>query len=1202
MALFEQSYTPPGVETIENFVAASASLVGTGPITVLIGEGPETFAISNVEMHRGSSATSDDQVVGENLSAQVDGQTRTYQLSHFPVVTGNGTGTITNDPTVVQMSAGGTPLTLLSLNGATGVVTAQAIVPVGTNVTAQYYFKRTDTRVTNEDLSGQIPAFASLTVSPSLVLSLSQPGSLGNLITFALTEAAAGGNHGVSDAFAVTGAGTDAISIELRKTDDTLRTYEDIANLISAGISTQDGGYLTVEYAADVAAAVFAETAFSNGSGPSTNTTFIVAQAPIVDGTNGGIVTTNPSDVTVQVGGINVGVLSVNGVTGAVTLANAVPYGSALTISYYTNTYQDTGDTIPDAGISAITAVGLAPNRSDFIQGVDFVLGPNGTINWGASVSTAADKSTAGYTPLDASVINTTLADEQVFLRPLTGVSNSRNSSFTLPDVPVDGTGLNRATSNPALVQVYVGTNPISALQAGLVKVSSLSGASGTVSLYNAPPANSNVYASYFRSTLNDHQFTLAVATAGAPGQGTVTITDELGQIAPSIALSAHAVANENFATTGVVWPNNFPDATADLGAADEVITLTFQDDGLVSVVTPSSQASATISDTGSVPRIRFQATTPGVAADAVTITLLGGTPGAADASAIAVEGTAVTVATVMADNVTTRSWQQIVALFATYPPTVPGAGVILCSGVTGADLTPQSDAVAATHLAGGVNQVTVPYSQRYTVTSSRTLAQAQADQLGRTGGSTTPSTPNWAAGNPAAGIGYSGYLGQTYVDPATGVKFTLVDPHSALGYGYVQLPSPSYSFAPGDTLTLTISSETAHVTGAAPTIAIPGLRVQVVTTLGMHVGDTAVVSTFNKAGNEPAVGDYYYISYVKAKQASDYGLTLWDSDTAFYAAGGQPSVTNRLALGVYLFVENGGGQFATIQVPAQAGLGIASDQSFIDAIQTLAKRLPGSSSKVNVVVPLSTSATVQQSLSQFLSKQAGPRYKGEATSFIGMNQFATGNSFRALASAIANQRVVLMGLPSLGVMLQSSPTSPAVEYAVTGEFLAAALAGLMCNSTNDVATTLTGQIVTGFSRALVTFDDPTMDLMAASGVCCFTEVSGGLEVRHYKTTDPSNALTSEPYVTTTADRISQIFRSQLNQFKGRKEVPGITTTITQVCNSLMSGFVNTLISAYNPATVTQDPNDPTTIDVTISYRPMFSLLYINVTFTVNLG
>jgi len=32
---------------------------------------------------------------------------------------------------------------------------------------------------------------------------------------------------------------------------------------------------------------------------------------------------------------------------------------------------------------------------------------------------------------------------------------------------------------------------------------------------------------------------------------------------------------------------------------------------------------------------------------------------------------------------------------------------------------------------------------------------------------------------------------------------------------------------------------------------------------------------------------------------------------------------------------------------------------------------------------------------------------------------------------------------------------------------------------------------------------------------------------------------------------------------------------------------------------VVQDPDDPTTVDVTVSFKPMFSLLYISVTFTV---
>ena len=113
-----------------------------------------------------------------------------------------------------------------------------------------------------------------------------------------------------------------------------------------------------------------------------------------------------------------------------------------------------------------------------------------------------------------------------------------------------------------------------------------------------------------------------------------------------------------------------------------------------------------------------------------------------------------------------------------------------------------------------------------------------------------------------------------------------------------------------------------------------------------------------------------------------------------------------------------------------------------------------------------------------------------------------------------------------------------------------------------DVAAQVTNQNVVGFSRLLVKYDDTTMDQMAAAGLTLLTDNNGALNVRHYKSTDPSNPLTSEPTSTTIADYVSQQFRLDLKQFIGRKMVDGLTTDIAVVCNSRMLSLYNNQIIA----------------------------------------
>jgi hypothetical protein len=1170
MALFS-SYAPPGVYTNVVVNNGGTTLFGTTRIPVIIGEGLEYFTQNNVELFRGSSATTDDQAVDENISNQASG-TNQFTTTYFPVVVGDGTGTVTNDPTKIQVTVDGIPATVISLVGATGAFTLQDIVLTGSNIQVTYYFKRGDTLITNEDLSYQIPAFASLTIgdlSSYVDITTTLPGALGNLVSIQLIDSTliSPPTPGVVDALAVGGYGTDTITINIRKVDNTIRTVVDLYNLIEAGILTGSAGYLVASTPVGTAAlTVMVPTDLQGGLGPNTNTTFKVKNVPIVDGTNGGVVTTNPSNVTVLVNGSPATVTVVDGANGLITLSNPVVYGSTLVATYYTNTYQNTYDLLPGSNVSSIIEVGLGPDRADFVEDTDYVLGSdsagNPVIQWGASSTTVTGTSTTGYTPFGPTQIVTTLVDEHMYLQ-YSGVGNGVTTVFTTPDVPTDGSGLSRSTDDPSKISVYVGADPFSAYQAGTVKVARLSGASAQVTLYNPPAAGQKVYASYYRNTLNDHEYTLTVVSPAQSGVGTYNIKNELNDILPVVANSINTVANPNFATTGLVYPNTFSDAWTEPNAVDETVTLTFNNDG-TTVVSPAVQAylNATISSS----TIHFLATTPGVSGNSVTI---------------AVDNTTNATPTIVGNAITLHSTGNVSSLVAMFPITVT-QGVITATLLSGNGSGAIGTSIAAAPLTNGSNAVTAPYTHSYTVTSS-------AGVLGSHG---------------------VGYLDQTYVDSTTGFKVTIVNPADALGFGYTQLPSPQYSFAPGDVLTFSISKSAARYSGttyapfgtAVPNnlIAISGLNTTVTTTFGANIGDTAIVSTYNKSGNEPTVGEFYYVSYTINKTAADMAIQLFTNPTDAYALYGQPSPTNRLSLGISLMIQNGANVFGAIQVPKQTGLITASDSDFISAIQTLTINLPGQTSKANIIVPLSTSTTVHQFLSRQLITQATIRYKGEAIGFVGYSSSTSASTARANARGLKNARIMAIGNPVAGLQITDGQTGVAQEYSVSGEFMAAALAGLNANPANDVATSLTLQDLVGFTRLLVRYDDATMNLMASDGLILLTDNSGALNIRHYKSTDPSSPITSEPTCTTIADYVRQMFRADLQQFIGRKLVDSLVNDITAVCNSRLRSLVsNEIITGYKNLAVIPDPNDPTTVNVTVTVKPMFSLLYISVTFTV---
>jgi hypothetical protein len=1278
MALFAQ-YTPPGVYTFETVSNPGVITYGNIRLPVFIGEGQETFSVVNKELHRGSSASADDLIVNEVLPVLTIGQ-QSFQLTYTPVCTGAGTGTLTNDPTqiTVTLSDGQTPVVVTSLNGSTGVFTIFNIYPEGTQLEASYYFKRKDTYVT-ENEAFQVPSFALWSADASFPLTLSLPGELGNDVDLGFTFTP---GAGVSDALAISGVGTDAVSIELNASQlfsatavaltfttsavtratgsfavdgvtagmgvtfaattanntttgdyfvvsnittttnpgDTLhfvgtpgfaaevdatatyaayvvRTYGNLSNLLTVGIPTPAGNLalqsvLSSGVLGTTVVAAVASAPFAGGAGPNSNTTFATKQIPVVDGSNGGVVTTNPALMTALVNGIAAPVLSLNGATGIFTMANPVLSGSTFEVSYYTNHYQDTYDMLPSSNVASIDAVGYGPDRNDFVQGVDFVLqtpaNEDARIQWGGSASIATGSTTPGFTPFNASVITDTLVDEIMFLRPATGAVTGKNFTFILPDVPTDGSGLGVVTNNPSLVHMYVGDNPEDAFHAGEVVVTQVIGAIATVVLYNPPSIGSMVFATYYRNTLNAHAFTLKVVNPGVTGQGTYTIADESNNALPTIAPGTYSVAESGpfVETGGIIWPNKFSDLNAVGGDLDETITLTFQPGDAEIIVTPAAQATITsITNAG----LLFTSTNTGTGPNGVASIAFIGVTEKDDNVALSKAGQAISVYITKTGG-TTRDLQDIIDLFASQTPVggwPTSTGVIICSSLGTVALTTTADSGTAENFADGAAAITTPRSIHFCVTSS----------AGLTGGAVTdPSHP---------AIGAVCYLNQTYVDSNTGVKFTILDSTNSdivndHLYGIQSLPTPGYNYQIGDKLSFVVSKETPFTTSTRPIINIYGLTARVVSTYGMSTGNTAILTTFKGSGKTPAVGDFYYVSLTTEKTAADFGIKIFDNPSAAYAQYGQVTPLNKLSMAASLFTQNGGNLFACLQVPKQTGLNTAADQTFINAISSLAAPLPGTEQKAGMIQVMSTSQTVIQSLGRFLLTQASPRNNGEAVSVYGYGFNDTPASMQALSTGLKNERMI--GIASIGAILQlvDPTTGIANNYTVDGSVLAAAMAGMMVSPASDVATTLTRQSMVGFQGLITRYDDPTMDMLTSSGLTCVVENAGALVIRHWVTTDNSNPLKREPTSRLVVDYVRQTMRSSLNQFIGRKLIQSTVNTVTSVVATTLAALVaQEIIEGYSTISVMVDSADPTILNVSFMVKPIFSLLWISVTLTV---
>ena len=454
-----ESFVFPGVYARTTTEAAGVTAAGDIRIPAFVGVSAETVRIGNFEMVRGSSAIADNLILDEDVSSQFTGMENTFTVENFPIVTGDGSGKVATTPSSVIVSINGQNVAVNSVNGLTGEVTLAQIPVVGDEVRANYYFKRRDTYIENENISDQA--------------------------------------------------------------DGTTISFKVDSNRIVKG---DNGGRSAVD--SDI-----------NGV-----TTILYNQDPNVIGDE---FERQVRVFQVKVNGSEVAVTHLNGSEGVFTLQTAPAALSTLTVTYFTNTWQDTYDILPASVVQQLVKVGLSQDTADFSIGNDCVLAGANQIHWGQSYSAAQGLFTAGSVPLVDNV-TVSLTDTRVFGRvssPVTPytisgviqvngnneqVNLTNNKVFALPTIPVDGEGVGTPTENPSDIIAYVGTTWDNALAAGPVTVTKIAG--NKITLATAPtqsPAEI-VFVTYYENLLLDDKWTVTNRVPGGAGIGKYTISSRV--------------------------------------------------------------------------------------------------------------------------------------------------------------------------------------------------------------------------------------------------------------------------------------------------------------------------------------------------------------------------------------------------------------------------------------------------------------------------------------------------------------------------------------------------------------------------------------------------------------------------------------------------------------------------------------------------
>jgi hypothetical protein len=836
--------------------------------------GQEQLQVSDLEMVRGSSSSLDQQIINEDVSAEwivdstnpsnpilgaQDGTRTQFRVRNTPVVDGQGFGKVTNDVRNVSVTVNGSPVAVGAVNGSSGIITLQVPPQPNDTVRVTYFFHRADTAFT-DDVSSQVSETPQTIITPGF-----EPY---NIIT------------GANDTFQVTlnGGALRTVVFQAAPAATAASLVTQITAALGVGVASVFVDNIGVNHLKLTAvSSILIGTGNANGilglSGNqfvSGNTQFRVFQRPIVDGTSGGITTTDTSKVVVKVNNVQVIPSAVDGTNGVVTLALAPPPGATVTINYWANTWQDTFDYLPNPLVTSVIRAGISPGRSDYIQGADFVI-KNPTpdvsiVHWGTSYSVSSTLQTPGATPFDSTQIIPTLVDDKMYLAPCTRFADTSvipavisNTVFILPEVPTTGNGRDTVlgsalfssvtnsrqdvvTNRPDLVIARVGRTLSDALGRPAATVTTVDGVNRKITLRDPIPADWNVFATFYYNRISDDTYILTNTVAGPVGVGQYNVFSSL----LNTNLYQVRFGTKSALSEIVQWPRGveyIPDAlyTGSGVPVSETVTVTFGQAPARNAVYTNEGAQPYSFYTASASWITnvngTPVTTNLLTAEKATlvsqaVTLVGGniafTLGVNDTLNLIVDGTphTVTLTTDTPANIATAISGAITPATATAVSAFGGTAAffVIKSNTTPGALPGGFDAVSSVYIAQGTAE---------TLLGFRTFEQA----LGTTGSINKPATILGSSAEPFTVIPS---VNDTFQVRINGVDFTStltneITPTTGwvLGTGWAG-PYPTFTHTAGNTATLT-----------NPMAAIVGAIYEVVLTVVPTAGTVGVALSF---------------------------------------------------------------------------------------------------------------------------------------------------------------------------------------------------------------------------------------------------------------------------------------------------------------------------------------------------------------------
>ena len=428
------------------------------------------------------------------------------------------------------------------------------------------------------------------------------------------------------------------------------------------------------------------------------------------------------------------------------------------------------------------------------------------------------------------------------------------------------------------------------------------------------------------------------------------------------------------------------------------------------------------------------------------------------------------------------------------------------------------------------------------------------------------------AGGNPR-----NGSLGKSFEDPITGVRFT------------IELPT-SFAYIATDTLVFDIISD--FTAGSDAKRSFLGLSTVISNTTGTAIGNQGLIQTYDKDGEEPAIGDFYY--YSGRYEKTNFDLVVRSKIQDVIREFGDYSINNKLVVMFDLAQRNGSPLIGLKQVLKAADSDDGSDVAYINALKDLEEP---ERQRVNIkdIVPFRTTDAVQAETRRHVIKMSSQRFRRNRRAILGTSVGTTQAEVKALAQGL-NSELIQVIYPDSAILPIIDPLGREVEELVDGGIIAAAYAGKDLSQEFDVADSMTNKQIVGFSRLGRFLDDIEANELAVAGVTILSERDPLIVVRHDLTTNMSTILTQQPSVTKIAHFVEEAEEDALEPFIGRKGTDDILQDIEDAAVGALRALERAnIIKAIGRIQVAFDSSDPRIVNITIQYSPTLPIIWITV-------